>query len=148
MDPRLQEKLQLYKKGQGMIARWTAGGLLLGMALYGCWSFQDYPTDEDSFLRTQLFGIEALNVSVDWAFLIAVVMAAALGALIYYFVVNHPKSAEFLIETEAELRKVSWPARHEYLNSSFVVILSVVVLSTWLVVCDTVIGFVLTKMGY
>ena len=53
-----------------------------------------------------------------------------------HLLLNQEKWAEFLIETEGELKKVSWPARKEYLGSASVVVLVVAIISIFLYVVD------------
>ena len=47
-----------------------------------------------------------------------------------------PKIADLLIDTETELRKVTWPSGQEVLNSSIVVVVCVVVLMAFLAGAD------------
>jgi preprotein translocase SecE subunit len=51
---------------------------------------------------------------------------------VVYLVLNREKSADFLIETEGEIKKVSWPARKEYIGSAAIVVLVVAVVSMFL----------------
>ncbi len=141
------DQLQHYKKGQGMIARWTAGSFVLLMAWFGCYSLYEHPSHE-GWWGHALVGIESLDLALNWGLIISSLLGLGFAALTWRFVVNQPRAADFLIETEAELRKVSWPAKHEYLNASFVVIVSVVLLSTWLVVCDVALTWLLRIFGY
>lgn len=55
---------------------------------------------------------------------VAVGLLVAFGALTFYLL-NQPRVVDFMIATEAEMRKVSWPNRQE------------VIISTWVVVCGT-----------
>jgi preprotein translocase subunit SecE len=56
-----------------------------------------------------------------------------------FLVVNTPKIAEFLIMTESEMRKVTWPTRREVINSTKIVILLTLALAFLLWVVD--LGF-------
>jgi preprotein translocase SecE subunit len=49
-----------------------------------------------------------------------------------YLILNREKSADFLIETEGEIKKVSWPARKEYMGSAAIVVLVVAIVSMFL----------------
>ena len=40
------------------------------------------------------------------------------------------RSAEFLRETRGELRKVAWPTRHEVVNSTIIVLIAVVFMTS------------------
>jgi len=143
----LKERFQLYKPGQGMAARYAAGGIVETMVYFGCWSLYEHPSHE-GWWGTPFLSLDALNLAMNWGLTVCSLVFVAATATNWLLVVNHPKAADFLIETEAELRKVNWPARHEYLNSSFVVILSVVILSMWLVFSDMVVTFLLRRIGY
>lgn len=67
---------------------------------------------------------------------------------VYALIVNHPKSTDFLIEVEAELRKVSWPPRHEFVGSSVVVIICVVLLGVFLRLADLLLGTGFQFLGF
>ena len=46
---------------------------------------------------------------------------------------NRPKTADFLIETENELKnKVTWPSRKEEVSASVVVVVTVLILSVFI----------------
>jgi preprotein translocase subunit SecE len=99
----------IYKPGQGKWLRWsTVGGaaLILGIGAY--WL---------GFLEQHLAPLE-----LQWR-LIPVGAWILLGGWITFWFVNSPRYAEFLIMTESEMRKVSWPTRREVVNSTKVVIL-------------------------
>ncbi|MEK7733521.1 MAG: preprotein translocase subunit SecE, partial [Planctomycetota bacterium] len=55
------------------------------------------------------------------------------------------KVVEFLIETQGELQKVSWPTKYELVGSTAVVIISVVVIGIFVLGVD---WFVSLIMGY
>ena len=53
---------------------------------------------------------------------------------------NKPKMADLLIDTEGELRKVSWPTIDEVLTTSMVVVVFVVFIGAFLALTDMVFG--------
>ncbi|MCQ9206315.1 MAG: preprotein translocase subunit SecE [Omnitrophica bacterium] len=57
------------------------------------------------------------------------------------------KIAKFVNEVKLELKKVSWSTRQELINSTIVVIVSVIILAIFIAFCDfiwsNVINFVL-----
>ena len=53
---------------------------------------------------------------------------------------NKPKNADFLIETESELRRVTWPSLDEAINGSLVVIACVLFLMFFLAATDYMLG--------
>jgi preprotein translocase subunit SecE len=57
------------------------------------------------------------------------------------------KIAKFINEVKLELKKVSWSTRRELINSTVVVIMSVIILAIFIGICDlawsNIINFVL-----
>jgi preprotein translocase SecE subunit len=85
--------------------------------------------------------------AVNWGVVIsAMAFVYGLWAL-YRVIVNHPGRADFLIETETELRKVAWPTRREYVGSSIVVIVIVALLSLYLTAVDVVLNRLMMWLG-
>lgn len=61
------------------------------------------------------------------------------GALVYFlYLFNKPGPCEFLIATEAEMKKVNWPSRKELLGSTWLVIAGTFMLALMLYVFDFV----------
>jgi preprotein translocase SecE subunit len=58
-------------------------------------------------------------------------------ALLMWWTLNRPRIVEFTIATEAEMRKVNWPTRHEVLGSTWVVICGTIILAVFLFGCDS-----------
>jgi preprotein translocase subunit SecE len=99
----------IYKPGQGKWLRWgTVGAAALMSGLGAGWL---------GYYETHL-----ATAGLLWQ-LVAVGIWILLWAWITFWFVNSPKWAEFLIMTESEMRKVSWPSRREVVNSTKVVIL-------------------------
>ena len=48
------------------------------------------------------------------------------------------KVAKFITEVKAELKKVSWSTRRELVNSTIVVIVSVIILAIFIGFCDLI----------
>jgi preprotein translocase SecE subunit len=83
--------------------------------------------------------LPVLGVELTPAFLIAAALFLG-GAFLIYRWLDRPKNADLLIETESELRKVSWPTLPEAMNGSTVVILCVAFLMVFLAGADWVLG--------
>jgi preprotein translocase SecE subunit len=62
--------------------------------------------------------------------------------------VNHPKIADLLIDTEAEMKKVTWPTFEDCKNSSLIVIGCVVFMLAFLWFTDTALGWFFTDVVY
>lgn len=118
-----------------MAVFWAAAALIF----YGCKSLRETlsglsPTlaapFSEGFRRLPVVGVELTP-----AFAIAVVCFAG-GLLLARRLQEKPKNADLLIESEIELRKVTWPSAHEVFNSSLVVVICVVVLMAFLAGAD------------
>ena len=121
---------QLYKKSQGRIVRqWTFAGVLV-ILCGGLWRLSASLIQQDALVR---FGVPAL--------------LAVLAIWFCYRLVNYPKFADFLIQVEAEMRKVSWPGRTELFNSVIVVIVVMFFLAALLFGYDVLIKWLLGVIG-
>ena len=74
--------------------------------------------------------------------LAAAVWVLVLG-LLTFWLVNSPKLAEFMIMTESEMRKVTWPTRREVITSTKVVITLTLLLGLLLYLVD--VGFLVLQ---
>jgi len=128
-----------YKPGQGRYARITSGVLLALLSAYGCRSLSWVLADAGAMPTF-------LGVTVTWAQVVPVavffvVMAAGVYAL------NHPRVADFLIETETEMGKVNWPSRRTVVASSVVVIVVVLIMAGCLYGIDRFFLVILEQIG-
>jgi preprotein translocase SecE subunit len=133
-----------YKKDQGRMARMAAFWSLAALIFYGCLSLRaELAGRFSSSLGRPLIGsfptIPVLGVQLTAAFLIVALLFAVSIWLLYRWV-EKPRNADLLIETEAELRKVTWPTGKEVIGSSTVVILSVVFLMAFLAGADLLLA--------
>jgi len=133
-----------YKSDQGRLARLAVFWSLAIILCYGCVSL--YHTLSPAFggslshpFSENLKSIPVIGLPVNPATLItAVVLGAAWYGL--YRWQHTPKVADLLIETETELRKVTWPTVPEAVNSSIVVIVCVILLMGFLAGADWLLG--------
>ncbi len=134
------KKMTAYREDQGRLARMAAFWAVVLMWLFGCHFLHGQLVAFDS-LREPLGGIRIPIVGVDLtpAFLIAA--AFFLGGLVWVIRWQaRPNVADFLIDTEAELRKVTWPTSEEVVNSSLVVVVTVVLIGAYLAGADYVLA--------
>ncbi len=128
--------LDWYKRGQATAVRAAALGCLAALAFYGTFAFYQIPPTTSvwwmDLWKMEVFGkvFPLKPVLFPSAGVFLGVMSAA------YVLVNRPRWAEFLIETEGELKKVSWPPRKEYVGSAVVVVVVVAVISLFLHAAD------------
>ena len=104
---------EVYKRGQGKYTRlltFAVGGVIGAAVAY-------YVSDQ----------LSATNLSQYLVFGIPLVIFAALVALMFW-VVNRPRSADFMIATEGEMKKVSWSSKKEIIGGTKVVIATTLIL--------------------
>ncbi len=125
-----------YKPGEGAIARGTTFWILAGFAFlaarrYFLWS-QRWDFSEKDLLGADL---PVLGFPLTPGFLISL---AIFGLLAYGVLrlLNFPKFADLLIDTELEMKKVTWPSFDEARKASLVVIACVVVMVVFLTLSD------------
>lgn len=123
-----------------MATFWSLALLLL----FGCnFLHLTISTYSDS-LKEPLGGFEIPIVAIPLSpsFLICLAIFAV-GMFAIFTWQQSPKVADLLIDTEAELKKVTWPTMQEVVNSSLVVIVSVAILMGFLAGTDMVLGKIL-----
>ena len=129
-----------YKKDQGRMARLIAFWTLAVLVFYGCMSLNEtlignFPTSLGVPLLPTFPRIPVLGTDLTGAFVVAAVVCIAGETLLFRFL-EKPKYADLLIDTESELRKVTWPTAQEVVNSSIVVIICVMFLMGFLAASD------------
>ena len=133
-----------YKKDQGRMARMAAFWSLTVLIFYGCTSLRAelvgrWPNSLGRALVEAMPTVPVLGLQLNAAFLIVTVLFVG-GVLLVRRWIETPKNADLLIDTEAELRKVTWPTVKEVVSSSVVVIFSVIFLMAFLAGADVVLA--------
>lgn len=135
-----------YKKDQGRYARMTAFWALFLLAADGCLrSLQGtlrgwFPgMGEDFSDPLPLIG------QVDGAKVTVLVILAVAGFVIHK-VLERPKLADLLIDTEHELRQVTWPSFKETWAGTVAVIATVFTLLFYLFASDIVLSAILPRL--
>jgi preprotein translocase subunit SecE len=133
---------RIYKEGQGKWSRAIlAAVILLGTVLLLAQLNEALPNWGTTNLPIIDFSLDTRN------FVHAPILV--LAAFLAYRVFNHPRTADFLIDTETELRtKVVWPSRKEEVSSSIVVIATVLVLGVLVFALDTVFNLIVHRGWY
>jgi preprotein translocase SecE subunit len=136
--------LELYKKGQGSTARLiglVAGFLFIGTGCYSLW----VTLQGSAALSKSLLSVPHVGLEITLALIISIaVMVMACLALVWF--INRPRSVDLLLETEGEMKKVSWPSRQEAWNSSVIVVVTVLVMMGLLFFYDFALNFVLKRL--
>lgn len=112
----------LYKRNQGKLVRQlTAGAALTAVALTA-WTMS----------------IHLLSDSPPWLEYGLPAFVAIAGAWAVYRLVNYPPFADFLIDVEGEMSKVSWASVDELKRATVVVLTTMITLSLVLFLYDLV----------
>ena len=119
---------EIYKRGQGKYTRiGTCIGVMI-VAITGAGALSEklagYAATREPVIR---FGIPTL--------------LAAVVALLVFWIVNRSKSADFMIATEGEMKKVSWSSKKEITGSTKVVIVTTFIMATLLFGVDMMFQF-------
>lgn len=139
--------LKSYKKSQGLrVRRGTIAGVLLiaGAGVWTLWSHHTLDSYARHWVVTLPFRSEQLLLLGDVRFSVPLLLTIA-SLWFAYRLVNWPPFADFLIATEAELNKVSWASRRRLVQDTIVVLVTVVIMTFFLLVVDTVWGWVLSR---
>jgi preprotein translocase SecE subunit len=127
----------IYKKGQGFWTRQmsTVAGSVL--TLLGAIWFSD------QFRGSEWFGLQPIY----WRAISGLVWCAIFGALMYSFIWVKPRTVDFLVATETEMKKVNWSTRHEIFGSTVVVILLAAGIAGFCRVCDYLFLLLFSSIG-
>src|SRR3989304_4353569 len=138
--------MQIYKKGQGKIVRRVTHLSLWAFIAYGCYGIYDIPSTDSWWWKNVLYEEPSVNIIVRPILLVAVGVFLLFASLVFMYL-NREKTADFLIESEDEIRKVSWPSRKEYVTSSIVVIVMVIIVAGFLFFVDKGLSFAMEKIN-
>lgn len=138
--------LATYKEDQGRHARMAAFWTVVFFLGFGCRFLHDILVRWPA-LRESLGGLRIPVVGVDVTPAFLVSMSIFLVGLFFVHRWHQtPKVADLLIDTEAELKKVTWPKGTEVWNASLVVMISVVILGALLAVGDIFLARVMRAL--
>lgn len=140
-------RLGYFKPGQATAVRVSSYVGIAAVTLFGAASFYNLPPTSSVWWEA-LGSVELAG----WRVSLRPVLFPSAGiffgvVLLAHLLMNREKWGDFLIETEGELKKVAWPARKEFLGSSVVVILVIVIISVFLYFADWVLTKVMLALG-
>ena len=134
-----------HKRTQGVhVRRYVMIGLLLvgGTGAYTIHEHQTLGTG-DAVFTVPFTGWQVPLLPARELVVPALITLATLWAA--WRAVNMPVFADFLIATEAEMNKVSWTSRKKLIQDTIVVLVTVVVLTLFLLVIDLFWGWLLSR---
>jgi preprotein translocase subunit SecE len=131
---------EIYKEGHGVLVRRVA---FVGLATFLVWGGVElYGWLQGPWTRGNRwvnYEIPVIRQYIDPAFIISWFVVIA-GCIMIYRLLNRPRAADFLIETDTEVRKVTWPTWNDAWNSSLIVLLFVLVVTGFIFFSDYVIN--------
>lgn len=125
----------VYKSGQGYWTRMisaVAFGLLLTYGAFWIWAKA---------------GAGASVTQKYVAGSVALVFLAGLGSVAFWLLGRNPRSVDFLVATEAEMKKVNWSTRREVMGSTGVVITTMLAIAIFCFVCDRAFALGFMQIG-
>lgn len=137
-----------YRKDQGRYARLVAFVGLVLLVAYGCFHGGGLVTTLDGWLEannTTYVEQFPLLGSLKTSTVIALAFALFVGYVLHR-ILNRPRVADALIETEEEMHKVTWPTWPETWNGTMAVVAMVLVLFVFLTLVDVVLLEVLGRL--
>jgi preprotein translocase SecE subunit len=155
-------RFTVHKPGEGTVVRLGLFVLGLTFAVFTAYHWYHYCILlQKALLR--LLGVFKAEFLLSWSVgpareyvkgVGAVVLLLALLFLSYHYIYCHPKSAEFLVQTDGEMKKVNWPAVAPWFRpstqvwgSAYVVLMVVVFLSLYVFGVDSLLGW-LSQMTF
>ena len=127
----------IYKPGQGYWTRLMSAIALAGLVLMGVsWLW-------DTLAGVRFGGLETVYIQGGSAILVIAVFAL-LG---YYLIGRKPKTVDFMIATEGEMKKVNWSTRREVLGSTWVVIFLTFITAAYLLLFDLLFSTFFRSIG-
>ncbi len=149
--------MEVYKKNQGFHARVFMAVALGAFALFA--SHAVYGTLIESAQLYPGAEVPLVGIKLTWGLVSAAAFFFVCAALIGLHTTgfetglgrldtNSRKTVEFLIVTQGELQKVSWPTRDELVGSTGVVIVLLVILGAYIFGVDWVITRIMRFMGF
>jgi len=135
-DERIEMKFEIYKRGQGKYTRLGSGlgwGIIAALgclSLYGQLSTIDFPNQQaEMWVKT----------------MVPVGVFVVLAGLIFWLLNKH-SIADFMIDAEGEMKKVSWSSRKEIMVSTIVVISVVIIMGVFLGFADLLFSMFFTDV--
>ena len=146
----------VYRKGFGLYSRIAVRVALGILALFASVSLYNALIELPDIAEG--LNVPLVGIGLTWGLLSSFALFVFLGFFVCVFVAGletglRPiddggrKTVEFLIDTQGELQKVSWPTRYELIGSTAVVIVSIVVIGIFVLGVDWVVSVAMKYIG-
>lgn len=131
---------EIYKRGQGRYTRPVTFAAAMLLGVLGAYVLSE---NLGAFLPRTIAG---RHVKIYLQYGIPTVLVAGL-AWGMFRLVNRQKTADFLIATEGEMKKVAWSSRKEVIGSTKVVIVTAFMIAAILFAVDMLFIFLFREIG-
>jgi preprotein translocase SecE subunit len=145
---KLSSRLSYAKPGQGRWARLTGYVGFAVLALFGAVALHHLPDYASKWWGGEkgLADLPLLGARLTLRPVFFPAVAFFLGSMVgFHLFVNRPSAADFLVDTQGEMKRVSWPTRREWIGSTIVVLVLVIILSFFLYGADSVLSPMMQK---
>ncbi len=143
-------KFEPYKPNQGRYARFSVAGALAVLFLFAAWRTVRFVGLGESFAL--------IGLNVPYAVLWGALVFFVLSLFALFFVTGYKSGInkfdhttalfiDLLIDTEGELKKVSWPSKEEIRRYTIVVIASVIFIGGLVYVVDFVVSYAMSGLN-
>ena len=131
-----------YRKNQGRYARMLAFWAVTLLLVYGCFHAGGFVHLLDRWMGDSNITIVDPFPLVGKLKLSTLIAIGGLGVAVLFIhsVLNRPKVADLLIDTESEMQKVTWPGWNEVVQGTIAVTSMVVVLFVFLTGVDLLLA--------
>lgn len=120
----------IYKKGQGYWTRLCTALAAAGIVLFTAWFIYATLPPYIPWLASHRKWL----IGIDLCFIV-------IASLLIWRIINKPRTVDFLIATDTEMKKVNWTSREELAGSTKVVIFFMVAMAATLFVLDILFGY-------
>jgi len=130
--------MERYKAGQASLTRLVTWMVLVLGAAMGCvelYAWIQSPGDRSLIPLAWFAKLPVFAVPFSWKFLLCLIIFTGLMYFVRWFMARRG-TTDTLIETELEMKKVSWPTKDESFNAMWVVVLVTVALTVTLAAFD------------
>jgi preprotein translocase subunit SecE len=129
----------VYRPGEGRLARFSSLMMLLAFGAFSAYRWYLWALDKGYEWPLPRIGAHQMN----WGEVVAAILVIVTTLISYRICFVRPGTSDFLVETEIELRKVTWPewkplfrSGTELWGSTYVVIVVVVALTMFIFLVD------------
>jgi preprotein translocase SecE subunit len=145
---KLGDQLVVSRPGLGRAVRTTAYVSIALLTAYGSYALYMAPPLASSWWQVVAGPFTLMGKEASLRPILFPALASFFTVMsVVFLILNKERSADFLVETEGEIKKVSWPARKEYVGSAMIVVLVVAIVSGFLHFVDLYLSKLMQHLG-